>query len=219
MTVLLNDRAGGVAVLPGDYNGNRTVDAADYTVWRNSLGRSDLMPYSGADGSGNGIVGPEDYDVWKSHFGQTLPAPSGSGGLSVATASAALVVPSDESTVTGNSLGSSASKPRQTAQRQRNSDGEQAASPRENPPPVLAPAYSPVTSYRPSPRRSVGAQQAIVGSRRDETLMAWLATQPDSRKRFDDSSDVEVWASKDACGANDVQRDTVEQVFAQMSSI
>ena len=34
--------------LPGDYNGNSTVDAADYTVWRVSLGRSDLVPYSGA---------------------------------------------------------------------------------------------------------------------------------------------------------------------------
>jgi hypothetical protein len=214
--------------LPGDYNGNGTVDAADFTVWRDSLGRSGLVPYSGADGSGNGMVGPEDYDVWKSHFGQALP-PSGNGSVSVATASAALAAPSDESavavaqsnesTVAGTALSSSASKPRQTAQRRRHSDGEQAASPRENPPPVLAPAYSPVTSYRPTPRRSVGAQHALVGSRRDEALMAWLAAQPGPKKRFEDSSDAAVTASKDARRAIDVHRDTVEQVFALLSRI
>jgi hypothetical protein len=64
---------------PGDYNHDGTVDAADYTVWRDSLGRSDLLPYSGADGSGDGIVGPEDYDVWKSHYGE--PGGSGSGAI------------------------------------------------------------------------------------------------------------------------------------------
>ena len=70
---------GSVGPLPGDYNGDDIVDAADYTVWRDSLGRSDLLPYSGADGSGDGIVGPEDYDVWKSHYGE--PGGSGSGAI------------------------------------------------------------------------------------------------------------------------------------------
>ncbi len=48
--------------LPGDYNGNGTVDAADYVVWRKGLGTN----YS-----------QTDYDVWRSHFGQS--AGSGSG--------------------------------------------------------------------------------------------------------------------------------------------
>ena len=39
--------------LPGDFNGNGIVDAADYVVWRKS------------DGSQNG------YATWRAHFGQT----------------------------------------------------------------------------------------------------------------------------------------------------
>jgi hypothetical protein len=220
VSVLLNDGVWPVEPeLPGDYSQNGTVDTADYVVWRNSLGQSGLTPYSGADGSGNGSVGPEDYDVWKSHFGQTLPAMSGSGGASVATASATLAATSDDSTFAATSLGSSASKPRPTAQRRSNSDGEQAASPRENPPPVLAPAYSPVTSSRPAPRRSVGAQHSLVGNRQDEALMDWLAAQPSSRKRFENSSGTDWSAGDDASGGGDVHIDTVEQVFALLSRI
>ena len=68
----------------GDYNHDGIVDAADYTVWRNSLGTSGLAPYQGADGSGNGTVGLEDYGVWKSHFGETL-APGAGGGAAALT--------------------------------------------------------------------------------------------------------------------------------------
>jgi hypothetical protein len=52
--------------LAGDYNGDGSVDASDYTVWRDSQGQTGIdLP---ADGSGNGTVGPEDYDVWKTNF-------------------------------------------------------------------------------------------------------------------------------------------------------
>ncbi len=61
-------------VLVGDYNGNGTVDAADYTVWRNALGQTGLTPFSGADGDGDGAVTQADYGVWKSHFGEVRPA-------------------------------------------------------------------------------------------------------------------------------------------------
>lgn len=55
------------AVLAGDYNLDGVVDAADFTVWRNSLGRTgaDLA----ADGNGDGVVNAADYDLWKSNFG------------------------------------------------------------------------------------------------------------------------------------------------------
>ena len=49
--------------LPGDYNGDGSVDAADYVVWRKSLGEN-VTPYSCADGSGNGLVDQDDYSVW-----------------------------------------------------------------------------------------------------------------------------------------------------------
>jgi autotransporter-associated beta strand protein len=43
-------------VLPGDFNGNGVVDAADYVVWRKGLGTT----YT-----------PTDYDTWRTHFRQT----------------------------------------------------------------------------------------------------------------------------------------------------
>ncbi len=59
------------AGLAGDFNGNGTVDAADYTVWRNGLGS---------------IYTPADYDVWKSHFGQSAGTGSGSASPSGSSA-------------------------------------------------------------------------------------------------------------------------------------
>jgi T5SS/PEP-CTERM-associated repeat protein len=62
--------------LAGDYNGDGTVNAADYSVWRNSFGATG--PGLAADGSGatpgvpDGVVDEFDYDFWKSHFGETL---------------------------------------------------------------------------------------------------------------------------------------------------
>lgn len=64
------------AAATGDYNGNGTVDAADYVVWRKSVG---LMSGGlAADGDGNGIIDANDYAVWKSHFGQSSFSASGS---------------------------------------------------------------------------------------------------------------------------------------------
>src|SRR5262249_15044183 len=45
-----------VSVLPGDFNYDGTVDAADYVVWRKGLGTTYTQ---------------SDYDTWRSHFGQT----------------------------------------------------------------------------------------------------------------------------------------------------
>jgi hypothetical protein len=73
--------------LLGDYNLNGIVDAADYTVWRNTL-NANVAPYSGADGSGNGVVDPADCGVWKAHFGQTLP-PLGASSGAIAVAAPA----------------------------------------------------------------------------------------------------------------------------------
>jgi hypothetical protein len=66
--------------LPGDYNQNNELDAADYVLWRKALG-STTAPFFGADGNGNGSVGQEDYEVWSSNFGETFPRPAGSGTL------------------------------------------------------------------------------------------------------------------------------------------
>jgi serralysin len=65
-----------ITVLAGDYNHDGIVNAADYSVWRDELGRTG----SGlaADGNGDNIVDATDYTIWQTHFGQTG---SGSGSL------------------------------------------------------------------------------------------------------------------------------------------
>ena len=71
-------------LLPWDYNQNGTVDAADYTVWRDTLGTADptgktLIANADRDGSVDGT----DYDAWKWHFGESLPTMTGMGALAV----------------------------------------------------------------------------------------------------------------------------------------
>ncbi len=58
-------------VLTGDYNLNGAVDAADYSVWRDTLGLTTNLV---ADGSGNGVVDVADYNLWKTNFGASGPA-------------------------------------------------------------------------------------------------------------------------------------------------
>lgn len=53
--------AAAIESLPGDFNKDGNVDAADYTVWRNES------------------LGPEKYLEWKSHFGQSAGNPGGAG--------------------------------------------------------------------------------------------------------------------------------------------
>ena len=52
----------------GDYNHNGVVDAADYVVWRNSVGTGTIA----ADGNNDGLVDDEDYKIWRMHFGQII---------------------------------------------------------------------------------------------------------------------------------------------------
>ena len=63
------------ASLPGDYNGDGAVDAADYVVWRKTLGQA-VTPFSGADGDGSGVVDTGDYATWRANFGASAAAAS-----------------------------------------------------------------------------------------------------------------------------------------------
>lgn len=53
----------------GDYNKNTIVDAADYTIWRDTLGSDTLLD---ADGDDNGKIEQADYDYWKARFGNVV---------------------------------------------------------------------------------------------------------------------------------------------------
>ncbi len=68
------------AVTPGDYNNDGFIDAADYVVWRQTLGQTGGG--LAADGNGDNMVDQTDYAVWRSQFGQT----SGSGSGAIANA-------------------------------------------------------------------------------------------------------------------------------------
>lgn len=57
----------------GDYDGNGTVQTADYNIWKANFGTASAT----ADGNGNGVVDAADYTVWRDHLGQMV----GSGSL------------------------------------------------------------------------------------------------------------------------------------------
>jgi hypothetical protein len=54
-----------VATVPGDFNFDGTVDAADYVAWRDGLGT---------------LYTQSHYDIWRANFGTSLGAGSGSAG-------------------------------------------------------------------------------------------------------------------------------------------
>ena len=74
------------ALIDGDYNGDGTVDADDYALWRDNLGSTDSLA---ADGNGNGTIDLGDYNIWRDNLGakstdilpdvgqQQVPEPTG----------------------------------------------------------------------------------------------------------------------------------------------
>jgi hypothetical protein len=62
--------------LPGDFNHDHVVDAADYDVWLNSFGQAGNLA---ADGNEDNIVNAADYTLWQDNFGRSEPSGSGAG--------------------------------------------------------------------------------------------------------------------------------------------
>jgi hypothetical protein len=60
--------------LAGDYNNDGVANAADYTVWRDTVGA--IGAILDADGNRNGIIDTGDYLLWKSYFANSA---NGSG--------------------------------------------------------------------------------------------------------------------------------------------
>ncbi len=85
--------------LAGDYNGDNSVDAADYAVWRNSENQS-VEPGTGADGDRDGYISYNDYSVWRQFFGQKIITSTGTAAASrVSLASDRFAVPEPAGTV------------------------------------------------------------------------------------------------------------------------
>ena len=53
--------------LPGDYNLDNVVDAADYVVWRDNVDTTNSLPNDPIGGT----IGQSHYDQWRAHYGQT----------------------------------------------------------------------------------------------------------------------------------------------------
>ena len=84
----------------GDYNGDGSVNSADYTVWRDKLGTAVALPNQNPAATTPALVDQEDYAFWKANFGNAssgeatfrtgsvvFDATAGAGGGSFAGAS------------------------------------------------------------------------------------------------------------------------------------
>ena len=72
-----------VVLLPGDYNDDHVVNAADYTVWRNNVGQpAGTLP---GDTVG-GTIGRGQYDLWKANYGATRPGAGATSNVLTADA-------------------------------------------------------------------------------------------------------------------------------------
>ena len=74
-------------ILEGDFNDDGTVDAADYTIWRDNLG-GDASTLNG-NGDGDSDVDIDDYNLWAGNFGASS---SSSAASAVPEPTAALLM-------------------------------------------------------------------------------------------------------------------------------
>ena len=82
--IVASEMSGPVTPLLGDFNGDHSVDAADYVVWRKNLGTDFNLGGNGDEtGASAGVVDAADYAMWTANFGND----SAGAGAVVAAAS------------------------------------------------------------------------------------------------------------------------------------
>jgi hypothetical protein len=78
-----------ISDVPGDYNEDGVVNAADYVVWRDKNGSAFDLP--NRDPSAMGNIGPADYEFWVDHFGESAASGASSALVPEPTAIAMLL--------------------------------------------------------------------------------------------------------------------------------
>jgi hypothetical protein len=187
--------------IDGDFDSSGTVDAADYVLWRRTLGDT-VTVFTAADGDGDGTIDQGDYAVWRAHFGESLPA----AGVGSAAGAPAFFAASDNSVAA--SSGPAKSEPM--------SDGVIPQTTKPGPHNAVSPPVSPAAMQRPYQRNTVLEPSAIKDERSDATLILTLDSQ--AGRRFK-KHDLDVGASSPGNVLRDVGASSVEfmdQAFAEL---
>jgi hypothetical protein len=79
--------------VPGDYNANGVVDAADYVLWRDNNGLTSGATTAQGDGTGDGMVNSDDYGFWQARFGNTSGSGSSLGSAAIPEPTSLGVIP------------------------------------------------------------------------------------------------------------------------------
>jgi hypothetical protein len=69
------------ATIAGDFNGDGSVDGADYVVWRKMAGQTSTS--LAADADLNGQIDASDYAIWRSQFGRAAVGAAAAGASSI----------------------------------------------------------------------------------------------------------------------------------------
>jgi hypothetical protein len=189
----------------GDYNRNGVADAADYILWRKTLGTT-VTIFSGADGDGDGTIDQDDYGVWRAQFGQSVfPAGAGGGALT----SAALV----------ESVASRQESPAAQLPASRSVDNRDRAVNRFGlSTEFLANRSSPSLLYGPNSRLLPRLTSAIAVNEFDDSLVAWLASQSETEQAKDDSRADDLFKSGSKSGVDSSAMDQVDAFYEQLAA-
>jgi serralysin len=153
-----------IEAVPGDYNGNGVVDAADYVLWRNG------GPLQNDSTPG---VQPGDYDVWRANFGR-IAAGSGASVADVEELATDVASQTSEAVTTRDSATVEPKPEKVESSSQLAGERVQKASLR-------------ITGFRTARRATLPS-----GTTNDNALIAWLTSWPAKMDRgsltaFDDS--------------------------------